>query len=445
MQNLERQFRAELDQCKEAADVKRWIVALSGGLDSIVLLELAASALPAEQLCVLHIDHQLQIHSSQWADFCQRWVTSLGLPFETLKVSVDSAASLERAARDARYNAFIEFLNPGDCLLQGHHQSDQAETVLFRMLRGAGVRGLSGIPKQRTLGQGILLRPLLECAKSDLRGWAETQGLSWIEDPSNLDPGFDRNFLRHKVMPLLESRWPGFDRRWGQMAASMSEADRLLVDLAEIDLCTVSISSGQLDLERLAILSESRQVNLLRHWIELSCGDRISQGRMAALLQDVVQAGADSDPELELSSAVIRRYRNGLFLQDSKALEREIDWSQWSVSEAGVSLPEGELVVESTLGGLKSLTGVGLRNRREGDRCRPVGRVGSCTLKKLFQEKSIPPWLRWQWPVCVVGDEIVAVPGLCICEGWQCEKNVTGFALKWVPTALSDSSESGTL
>ncbi|WP_432471922.1 tRNA lysidine(34) synthetase TilS [Amphritea sp. HPY] len=443
MADIEQQFTKALQQADSRMDIRRWVIGLSGGLDSMVLLALAAKVLPADQIVVLHVDHQLQIRSSQWRDFCQRQAQQRNLSYHSVSVTVDASASLERAARDARYRAFEEFLNVGDCLLLAHHSNDQAETMLYRLLRGAGLRGLSGIPVTRTVGAGRLLRPLLQRNRAELQNWADQNHLDWIDDPSNLDPTFDRNFLRHQVMPLLESRWPGFVGRWQRTAEYMSDADQLLDELAAIDLSHIATKFTALDLNLLSELSLSRQHNLLRFWIARQGGGRISRQQLAVVFSDVIAAQPGSSPELQLGERLLRRYRNNLYL--TVASEAGIEWPVLPLTEEGVSLSQGELQVEVADSGLKTLAGVVIRSRREGDRCRPAGRGGSCPLKKLFQEKNIPPWLRAQWPVCVVGDEIVAVPGICICEGWQSEKNVSGFVLKWRSAALSASGESGTL
>lgn len=443
MGHIEQQFTKALRQAESGTDIRRWVIGLSGGLDSMVLLALAARILPTDQIVVLHVDHQLQIHSSQWRDFCQRQAQQRNLSYHSVSVNVDASASLERAARDARYQAFEEFLGVGDCLLLAHHSNDQAETMLYRLLRGAGLRGLSGIPLTRPVGAGQLLRPLLQQSRAELQNWADQNHLDWIDDPSNLDPTFDRNFLRHQVMPLLESRWPGFVGRWQSTAEYMSDADQLLDELAAIDLSHIASQFAALDLNLLSELSLSRQRNLLRFWIAKQGGGRISRQQLGIVFSDVIAAQPDSSPELQLGERLLRRYRNNLYL--TIASETDIEWPALPLTEAGVSLSQGELQIEVADSGLKTLAGVGIRNRRDGDRCRPVGRGGSCPLKKIFQEKNIPPWLRAQWPVCVVGDEIVAVPGICICEGWQSGKNVTGFVLQWHSAALSASSESGTL
>ena len=436
---------AFLKRLQAVDGVKRWVIGLSGGLDSMVLLALAAKTLPQSHLLVLHVDHQLQIHSAKWSDFCRQQARAFGLPFQSVQVTVDSGASLERAARDARYHAFAECLQGDDCLLLAHHAGDQAETLLFRLLRGAGVRGLAGMPEQRDLGRGRLLRPLLGMSKQQLLVWAEQEALSWVEDPSNQDEAFDRNYLRQQVMPRLERRWPGFARRWGQTAAHLAQADRLLAELAQIDRAAVEGDYGRLELDALAQLSTERQDNLLRYWLWDSTGHWISQRQLTNLRRTLIAAVGDSAPQVQLHNVVLRRYRGQLYLHNPGG--EPPDWQRQALVEQGVVTPVGRLVVCRSVSGegLKQLNGLQLRNRRDGDRCRPAGRGGSCSLKKLFQEAGVPPWLRDEWPIVVVGDEIVAVPGICVCEGWQAVKNIPAFALQWQPSALFDCRDSGTL
>ncbi|MDO6562619.1 tRNA lysidine(34) synthetase TilS [Amphritea sp. 1_MG-2023] len=440
MKDLQHYFNQQLES--HADGVQRWVIGLSGGLDSVVLLHLAANALPAEQLRVITVDHQLQPASSQWAAFCGRLAASLQLPFQQQKVTVDQSASLERAARNARYQAFEQLLQPGDCLLLAHHLNDQAETLLFRMLRGAGVRGMAGMPQTRALGQAVLLRPLLHVSRQQLHQWAEAEQLEWIDDPSNQDLTYDRNYLRHKIMPLLQARWPGFTHRWADMATHMCEAERLHYDLAEIDYAAVRGGDG-LSCAALMALSQARRNNLLRFWCR-KAGVWLGERQLQAV-QSLLLAADDRQPLLTLGKQQLRRYQGTLLLQRAPL---ELSWQHRSLTAEGIQLPQGCLEVcdsDASVAGLKTLTNVSVRNRQDGDRCRPVGRGGSCSLKKLFQEYKIPAWQRNAWPVCVVGDEIVALPGICICEDWQSEKKGQGFALNWQPIALSDPGDSDTL
>lgn len=441
MKELQRYFNQQLANYPDP--VQRWVIGLSGGLDSVVLLNLAARALPPEQLLVINIDHQLQSQSPQWTLFCERLATSLQLPFYTQKIMVDEGSSIERAAREARYHAFEQLLQPKDCLLLAHHLDDQAETLLFRMLRGAGVRGMEGMPQQRTLGQANLFRPLLQISREQLHRWAIAEQLEWIEDPSNRDLSFDRNYLRHQIMPRLQARWPRFADRWADMASYMREAEQLHQDLAIMDMAKVATVDG-LDCAALLGLSQPRRHNLLRFWCA-KVGVTLGKRQLRAILQ-LLRAGEDRQPVLRLGSVQVCRYRGRLCLQSESVT---FEWGNRPLTLAGVQTAQGCLDVSAVAGsdclGLKSLTGVTVRNRQDGDRCRPLGRGGSCSLKKLFQEYKIAVWQRSSWPVCVVGDEIVALPGICLCEDWQSEKKGSGFDLKWLPTALSVQSDSDTL
>lgn len=439
MKDLQSYFNQQLHS--RSGTVTRWVIGLSGGLDSVVLLHLAARSLPADQILVVNIDHQLQTPSAQWSAFCERQAKTLKLPFISEKVAVDASASLEQAARRARYQAFENILQPGDCLLLAHHLDDQAETMLFRLLRGTGVRGLAGIPECRSLGRAELFRPLLAVSRQQLMAWADAEQLEWIEDPSNADLSYDRNYLRHAVLPLLQARWPGFSRRWGDTARYMAEAEQLHHDLAEMDSVSVSKGAG-LCCAGLMRLSLPRRNNLLRFWLRRA-GVAVGERQILSIIE-LIAAADDRQPVVTLGEMQLRRYQGVVLLQPEESV---FEWGGRPLTLTGEVTAQGCLVVNSGLdgAGLKSVSGVTLRNRRDGDRCKPVGRGGSCSLKKIFQEHRIPAWQRSSWPVCVVGDEIVAVPGICICEGWQSEKKGSGFTLNWRPIALSAGGDSDTL
>lgn len=188
-----------------------WCVAFSGGLDSTVLLHLLVSLsrrMPLPPIRALHIQHGLQAAAEAWPEHCRQVCTALGVPLRVRHVQVQPGASVERAARDARYGAFVEELVTGELLLTAQHRDDQAETLLFRLLRGAGVRGLAGMPASRPLGAGQLLRPLLAASRAELQAYADAHQLHWVEDPSNGDVQYSRNYLRQQVLPLLTQLRP---------------------------------------------------------------------------------------------------------------------------------------------------------------------------------------------------------------------------------------------
>lgn len=404
---------------------RRWLIGHSGGLDSQVLLHLAARHLPAEQLQVIHINHQLQSDARAWAAFSAAQAKQLGLAQQTLTVELE--ASSENSARDARYEAFSRQLVAGDCLLLGHHADDQAETLLFRLLRGTGLTGLAGIPAARTLAAGQLLRPLLQHSRAQLEQWAHAQQLSWVEDPSNALDDYDRNFLRNRVMPVLAQRWPGFAARWAHTAQLMVDTDQLLNTYLDQDLQRLVGPQQQLNCEKLPVAQPRRQA-LLRRWLQRQ-GVSAGAVPLAAIERELIGAQPDAQPLLQLGGRVIRRYRGQLYCLATMPVKPAVFSGALEIGEA--LLGDGVLTVATGEGGLKTLASVQLVRRQGGERLQPAGRGGHCSLKKLLQEAGIAPWQRASWPLLMVGEEVVAVPGICICENWQ--SRGVGFTVNWAP------------
>jgi len=226
-----------------------WHIAFSGGLDSTVLLHLLATLAKTDTfppLSAIHVHHGLQAAADAWPAHCRAVCDALGVPLQVIRVQVRPGASLERAAREARYQAFAEVTGAGELLITGQHRDDQAETLLFRLLRGAGVRGLAAMPVQRPLAGGYLVRPLLDVSRADLEAYAREHQLTWVEDPSNADPRFSRNYLRHHVFPRLIERWPQAVSTMARSAEHLSEAQGLLDELAQMDLMTATCMPRQI-------------------------------------------------------------------------------------------------------------------------------------------------------------------------------------------------------
>lgn len=414
--------------CQQIASLtpspRRWVIAHSGGLDSQVLLHLVARHLPASSLQVLHINHQLQSEANEWARFSAAQASALGITHQIAELSLDSAS--ENSARQGRYQVFENFLQADDCLLMGQHADDQAETLLFRLLRGTGLRGLAGIPAQRKLGQGRLFRPLLGASREKLEHWAGQAGLSWVDDPSNAKDGYDRNFLRNQVMPLLTQRWPGFVDRWGQTAALMGESEQLLCEYLDEELQGLQGAQRQLYCGHLPDAAARRQA-LLRRWLQQQ-GIETDLRQLIRVEQEVIGARVDAQPQMQLGRSLIRRYQQQLFcLQADRPLPVSLEQG---LAPGLFRLGDGELTIMAGPG-LRTLQGIRVTRRQGGEYLRPAGRGGRCALKKLLQEAGIPPWQRENWPLLVSGEEIVAVPGVCVCENWQTKSN--GFTSNWAP------------
>ncbi|MDR6606558.1 tRNA lysidine(34) synthetase TilS [Pseudomonas synxantha] len=393
-----------------------WRIAFSGGLDSTVLLHLLAHLAKTESLPALsaiHVHHGLQAVADAWPEHCRSVCAALGVPLQIVRVQVQPGASLERAARDARYHTFAEVTGPGDVLLTAQHRDDQAETLLFRLLRGAGVRGLSGMPRQRSLGKGHLLRPLLDVTRAELEAYASTHGLSWIEDPSNQDRQYSRNYLRHQVLPVLVQRWPQAVATMARSAAHLTEAQGLLEELAEMDLREASSGSEfdwlglrSLELAPLAQLSDARQRNALSHWLEPLT--RLPDTDHWSGWADLRDATGDACPVWRLADGELHRaggriwWLSGCWLQPLPAV------GAWQDPAAPLAIADN---------GVLSLTGqipdgpLHIRYREGGEVMALPGR-GHRDLKRLLNESGVPSFVRGRLPLLYKGDQLLAVANL---------------------------------
>ncbi|MFW1676673.1 tRNA lysidine(34) synthetase TilS [Pontibacter sp. JAM-7] len=425
-------FSAALQNATNSSShpITRWVIGHSGGLDSQVLLHLASALLPTRQLYCLHINHQLQPESFHWAEFSAAEAQKLGIEHGCMDVRPTSAS--EDAAREARYNAFSDFLQPGECLLLAQHADDQAETVLFRLVRGSGPNGLAGMPASRSLGVAMLYRPLLELSRAALEAYAHAHQLNWVEDPSNSDTRYARNLLRQEVLPALQRHWPGVSEQIRRAAKLTAQHTGLLNTYLDEDLAVLT-AGNVLDLVALASKPQTLQRQLIRRWLEQSTGLLLNEIQLQEIQDRVVNAADDAQPVFHKAQFSLRRYRQKLYLcQDSEvALVMHLSLSQ----PGQFTLGDGTLHIESGVAGLKTLQGLELHRRQGGERCRPQGRGCSMTVKSLLQEAAIPPWLRPQWPLLYAGEELVAVAGVCIAEGWYAPD--AGFSVKWRSFALS--------
>jgi tRNA(Ile)-lysidine synthase len=393
-------------------------VGYSGGLDSTVLLHALAALgprLPAP-LAALHLDHGLQSASAQWGRHCTAVCAGLGVPltWRRLDVRRQPGASLEAVARAARRVAYSAVLAPGEVLFTAHHQDDQAETLLLQLLRGSGLDGLAAMPSLAPLGRGWLARPLLGFSRVQLAAYAEARDLSWVDDPSNADHGFDRNYLRHRVLPLIAERWPAQARTLSRSARHCAEARDLIAHLVERTLPQAHGSrQGRLGVCALAGMDPALARTVLRHWIAQQGFPVPDSGRIGRILAEVIPAAADCSPLVAWPGAEVRRYRDDLFVLSPLPPPPGVRDLPWPDTDA-CPLPAGLGRLLATAG---SAAGLRVRFGATGLRCRLPGAGHRTTLKNLFQGRGVPDWLRPYVPVVVRDGEPVAVAGVAGCEG----------------------------
>ena len=420
---------------------KTYWLAYSGGLDSTVLLHLLANAGDALQVEVkaVHINHGLQTEAKDWEQHCQHFCDSLNVPLISLTVKVDkkSGEGIEAAARNKRYAAFGSVMNKGDVLCLAHHQDDQAETLLLQLLRGAGVAGMSAMPEAKSFADGLMLRPLLPFSRADLENYARQHNLKWIEDPSNEQISFDRNYLRHEVMPIIQQRWVAASKTLARGASHMAEANDLLAEVAEHDWLAISEADDRcMSITGLQTLSISRQRNVMRFWLnKINKAPVPDTQRLAQIFNEVIEAADDAEPCIQWQGIAIRRYRQTLYVTASELSYAEA--KDWDLSKP-LLVPELKfrLLIEQTDtdgldAGLVGQSGIRVDFRHGGETCQPAGRGGqSHELKKLMQEWGIPPWQRARVPLLCVGNTIAAVVGYCVCEGFAATGEGPGMGIK---------------
>ncbi|MDP5291634.1 tRNA lysidine(34) synthetase TilS [Oceanimonas sp. CHS3-5] len=413
-------------------------VAYSGGLDSTVLLALTARLATEQQreLVALHVHHGLQAVAEAWPAHCRQVAERLGVPFRVLRVKVDTGprVSTEAAARNARYAALAAELPAGAALLTGHHLDDQAETLLLALKRGAGIKGLAAMPASKPLGRGVQLRPLLQLSRNELESFATEQGLSWVEDPSNADNRFDRNFLRNDILPRLLAQWPAFARTASRSAELCAEQLELAQALAEQDLRELETPANGLSIAGLEQLGPARRNNALRHWLSKR-GLHLSRSQLEVAWTELALARADADPVLDIGGKTLRRYQQHLYVPELKeqpvalALIEPEQWEDLGVGRLRMRRDRGEAVIRGDL----PLNELHIAFGVTGLRAQPVGRSGSRPLKKLWQEYGVPPWQRPRVPLLMHKDKLVAAVGLFVCADYAAEPGQTGWQLEWAP------------
>ncbi|HET6546662.1 MAG TPA: tRNA lysidine(34) synthetase TilS [Rhodanobacteraceae bacterium] len=412
------------------------LVAFSGGLDSSVLLHAlaASSAARARGLRAVHVDHRLHRDSANWSKHCGDLARSLGLDLLECATEVVSSPDLgpEASARRARYRAIEAVLAPGEILALAHHLDDQAETVLLKLLRGAGPEGLAAMRELRRFGPGFLWRPLLAVPRAVLRGYAEHHDLRWIDDPSNSDLHIARNFLRHEVLPHLHRHWP-------QAAASIAQSAvraRAAADFIDAEAASAldrmrAADPAIIDVDAWLALPDALRDPVLRRWLRALDLPEPNRFQVNELERQLATAGRDREPCVRWPGAEVRRYRGRLHALAPSLLPPP-DW-QAAFDGAVLELPAGLGSLQLVSTG-RAATPVRLaeplhaRFRRGGERLRPAGSAHVRELRKLWQEAGVPPWQRQRTPLlfdargelCAVGDRWLSAAAAALFEHSHC-------------------------
>lgn len=377
------------------------LIGLSGGLDSIVLLHALAASQSIRQrgLRAIHVHHGLHPDADAWTVHCQRVCAELAVPLTIVRVEIerDSGHGLEAAARKARHATFEAGLRDDEVLVLAHHRDDQAETFLLRALRASGPDGLGAMRAWRRFGRGWLWRPLLEVPRSELLSYAQQHDLRWIDDPSNADTDLDRNFLRHRVLPLLRERWPQVDAAFARSAALSAEASKLLVESDVPALASVrTLDAHTLSRNALRALPPARRARVLRLWIATLDLPPLPSEGITQFETELLDARADADPEFAWHGAILRGWRD-LLHADRQRMPLPSDWQfEWDGS-APLRLPTGDVLT------LQGATGfdapLRVHARQGGERITLPSRAHSHALKHVLQELGVPPWVRERLPL----------------------------------------------
>ena len=433
-------FAGAVDRLHERTGCARLLIAFSGGIDSSVLLDLASNYAAARAIAIeaIHVDHGLEAASPTWATHCASVCAAYAVPYRTVAVPTRprKGVSIEAWAREQRYSAFAAGMDRATCLLTAHHGDDQAETVLHHVLRGSGPHGLGAIRFVQAFADGWLGRPLLGWARVEVATYAREHNLSWIEDPSNENERLTRNYLRRRVLPQIETRFPAAARGLQRMARLQQKLAAFIDEQTAGILRQSDSPDHVLEIELLESCVTALRPYLIRAWLERAGYTRPGQRHIGQILASVVDAAADRTPCMRWEACEVRRYRGRLYAMRQTPRPdpfKHIDWDPRAV----LRLPWGCLAMRVAPAGRldPELAAVRLsvKFRRGGERFRLAGSQHRTQLKKLFQQWGVPPWERDLTPLILHQQEIVAVGALGVADAYAVPRGAPGLALTWTP------------
>jgi tRNA(Ile)-lysidine synthase len=413
-------------------------VAYSGGLDSTVLLHVMHQLQSelAFQLTAMHVHHGLSVNADDWARTCEENCISLGIPLEQVQVRIDqeSGLGIEAAARNARYEALQT--SKADFICLAHHQDDQAETLLLQLARGAGVKGLAGMAQIDT--QRRLVRPMLDIPHSELVAYAKRQQLRWIDDESNLDTAFDRNFIRHELMPTFSRRYASITKTLARSASHMAEANAMLNELAILDAANVLDKQYKtVNINQLNKLSQARQGNLIRFWLTRNQVNLPHAALLTQILQQITSEKSDAAIKVKVAENLcVMRYQGLAYLVDEPKPAAPINLL-WQGEEVVILPNLSRLIFSKHQGkGFAYQRGgsdikLRIKNREGGEYFKPALGRPRRRLKTIMQSSEIPPWQRAQLPLIFMDETLVIIPNIGSDAEMEAQSHEVGLTVHW--------------
>jgi len=423
-------------------EIRNYWIAYSGGIDSHVLLHALAShqhLFNEVNIHAVHINHAINPKSDQWADHCKKECERLNIKYIAIDVDATpkTGESPEAKARQVRYGAIVRLLKDGECLLTAHHQDDQVETLLLQLMRGSGPKGLSAMPLYSTLGKGFHIRPFLSVKRDEIHAYAVAHQLKWITDDSNLDIRLDRNFIRHEVVPVLLKRWPSLGLTVSRSARYCAEAVSILENSAKKILKRINPNEYEyLSIKALKEYSQAEQKNTLRYWFQSRNLGIPSSAQLTQIIDQISLAADDASPVISWENAEVRRYRDQLYAMRQLTSFDFTQVYQWSISKPLIIESTGRLAAVSVRGKgvAKKFVSKGsleVRFRQGGEIIQPVGRKESHSLKKLFQERGVPPWVRERTPLLYMDEQLLAVGDMFVNQKFSAAADEDAFIFQW--------------
>jgi tRNA(Ile)-lysidine synthase len=433
-QNIEAIFSKEIGSLVS----RKFLLAFSGGVDSVVLLDLLVNVLKeSDALRIIHINHNLNEHSNDWAQFSSEICEKYDLPLICESVEPKRhGKGLEADARELRYQSFRDVIQDDEYLLTGHHQDDQMETLLYRIFRGTGIDGLRAIRREIKFGKGFLYRPMLNISREKIEEYAQLKNLKWIYDSSNDDSSYDRNFLRKDIIPLIKKRWPSVENKVSRLSVIAEQNQLLLNELAIEDVGQLK-NYNHLDIETLSEKSYPRIINIFRFMIKKNNMNVPSMQVLNEGIKTLMHSKSKS-PSMTWNDNTIRRYKHRLYFLNSALnspndLSNEMSWDIKKTINLGKNL--GSIQARFLNGEGISLnrcpSNLAIKYRKGGEEIKPSGHKITKSLKNLFQENNVLPWVRDKIPLIYVDQELISVGDLWFNQDFKASANEDGFLITW--------------